>query len=105
LGSSSLREMEFGLHSWHELRLKSRLLGGDLLLIRREVPCCLGKEQHSWIVQGVGELDVLGLARVRYLQSSYTERTLLGAGNFKRRYVWLGIAMNLARDGLPRMVW
>ena len=37
--------------------------------------------------------------------SLYTERTPLGASIFKRRYVWLGTAMNLARDGLPRMAW
>ena len=31
----------FGRHGWRELRLGSRLLGGDLLLVRREVLCCL----------------------------------------------------------------
>ena len=33
------------------------------------------------------------------------ERTPLGADIFRRRYVWFGIAMNLARAGLPSMAW
>ena len=33
-----------GRHGWRELRLGSRLLGGDLLLVHREVLCCLGNK-------------------------------------------------------------
>ena len=60
-----------GRHGWRELRLRSRLLGGDLLLVRREVLCFLGnKNRVLGSFQGVGELDVLGLARVGGLQVS-----------------------------------
>ena len=60
-----------GRHGWHELRLGSRLLGGDLLLIHRKVLCCLGnKNRVPRSFQGVGELDVFGLARVGDLQVS-----------------------------------
>ena len=58
-------------HGWRELRLESRLLGGNVLLVRREVLCCLGnKNRVAGSFQGVGELDVLGLARVGGLQIS-----------------------------------
>ena len=33
-----------GRYGWHELRLGSRLLGGDDLLVRQEVLCCLGNK-------------------------------------------------------------
>ena len=60
-----------GRHSWRELRLGSRLLGGDLLLIHRKVLCCLGnKNRVPGSFQGDGEFDVLGLARVGGLQIS-----------------------------------
>ena len=50
-----------GRHGQSELRLGSRLLGGDNLLVRREVLCCLGnKNRVPGSFQGVGELDVLG---------------------------------------------
>jgi len=35
-----------GRHDWRELRLGSRLLGGDLLLVRREVLCFLGNKNR-----------------------------------------------------------
>ena len=54
-----------GLDGWRELRLGSRLLGGDMLLIRWEVLCCLrNKNCVPGSFQGVGELDVLGLTGV-----------------------------------------
>jgi len=54
-----------GLDGWRVLRLESRLLGRDLLLIRREVLYYLGiKNCVPRSFQGVGELDVLGLARL-----------------------------------------
>ena len=60
-----------GCYDWSELRLGSRLLGRDLLLVRREVLCCLGnKNRVPGPFQGVGELDVFGLARVGDLQVS-----------------------------------
>ena len=60
-----------GRHGWRELRLESRLLGGNVLLVRREVLCCLGnKNRVPGSLQGVGELDVLGLVRVGCLQIS-----------------------------------
>ena len=60
-----------GRHGWRELRLESRLLGGDLLLVRREVLCCLGnKNGVPGSFQGVGELDVFGLTCVGSLQVS-----------------------------------
>ena len=60
-----------GLHGWCELRLGSQLLVGDLLLVRREVLCCLGnKNQVPGSFQGVEELDVLSLACVGALQIS-----------------------------------
>ena len=60
-----------GRHGWCELRFGSRLLGGDLLLVRREVLCYLGnKNRVPGSFQGVGELDVLGLTRVGGLQVS-----------------------------------
>ena len=60
-----------GCHGQSELRLGSGLLGGDNLLVRREVLCCLGnKNGVPGSFQGVGELDVLGLTRVGDLQVS-----------------------------------
>ena len=35
-----------GHHGWRKLRLGSRLLGGDLLLVRRELLCCLGNKNQ-----------------------------------------------------------
>ena len=93
-------------HGWLELRLESRLLGEDLLLDRQEVLCCLGnKNRVPGSFQGVGELDVLGHTRIGGLQISVDREDPFGAGIFRRRYMWLGIAMNLAREGLPRMAW
>jgi len=93
-----------GCHGWHELRLGSRLLGGDLLLVRQEVLCYLGnKNIVPGSFQGVGELDVLGLTRVGGLQMSIDREDPFGAYIFRRRYVLLGITMNLVREGLPRM--
>ena len=60
-----------GRHGWRELRLGSRLLGGDDLLVRREVLCCLGnKNRVPGSFQGVGELDVFGLTCVGGLKIS-----------------------------------
>ena len=60
-----------GRHRQSELRLESRLLCGDNLLVRREVLCFLGnKNGVPGSFQGVGELDVFGLARVGDLQVS-----------------------------------
>ena len=85
-----------GRHGWRELRLGSRLLGGDRLLVRRKVLCFLeNKNRVPGSFQGVGELDVLGLTRVGDLQISVDREDPFGAG----------ISMNLAREGLPRMAW
>ena len=66
-----LEDDGLGCHGWSELRLGSRLLGGDNLLLRREVLCCLGnKNGVPRSFQGVGKLDVFGLARVGDLQVS-----------------------------------
>ena len=35
-----------GRHRWHELQLGSRLLGGDLLMVRREVLCYLSNKNR-----------------------------------------------------------
>ena len=60
-----------GRHGWREPRLGSRLLGGDLLLIRREVLCCLSnKNRVPRSFQGAGELNVFGLTRVGGLNIS-----------------------------------
>ena len=60
-----------GRHGWRELRLGSRLLGEDLLLVLREVLCYLGnKNRVPGSFQGVGELDVFGLACLGDLQVS-----------------------------------
>ena len=60
-----------GCHGWRELRLGSKFLGGDRLLVRRKVLCCLGnKNRVLGSFQGVGELDVLGLTRIGGLQIS-----------------------------------
>ena len=60
-----------GRHGWPELRLRSWLLGGDLLLICREVLCYLSNKNHvPGLFQGVRELDVFGLARVGGLKIS-----------------------------------
>ena len=66
-----LEDDGLGCHGWRELPLGSQLLGGDRLLVRREVLCFLGnKNRVLGSFQGVGELDVLGLARVGGLQDS-----------------------------------
>ena len=56
-----------GRHGLREPRLGSQLFGEDLLLVRREVLCCLGnKNRVLGSFQGVGELDVLGLPRMAW---------------------------------------
>ena len=89
-----------GRHGWSELRLRSRLLGGDGLLIRREILCCLSnKKQVPGSFQGVGELNVLGLARVGGLQICVDREDPLWSWHLQEKIHAVGDRHELGKGG------
>ena len=90
-------------HGWRELRLGGRLLGGDLLLIRREVLCYLSnKGRVPGSFQGVGELDVLSLACVRCLQISIDQEDPLGSRHLQEKIRMVGDCYELGESWSPK---
>ena len=89
-----------GRHSWRELQLGSRLLGGDLLLVCGEVLCCLSnKNRVPRSFQGVGELDVLGLTRVGGLQISVDREDPLWSWHLQEKIRVVGDRHELGEGG------
>ena len=95
-----------GRHGWRELRLGRRLLGGDLLLVRREVLCCLGnKNRVPGSFQGVGELDVLGLTRIGGLQISVDREDPVWSWHLQEKIRMVGDCHELGEGGSSQVVW
>ena len=89
-----------GRHGWRELRLGSQLLGGDLLMVRREVLCFLSnKNRVPGSFQGFGEFDVLGLTCLGGLQISVDREDPLWSWHLQEKIRVVGDRHELGEGG------